>query len=323
MMKSLFYIPAVLVSCFFSVAILADVVQKQALSFSAVDALTSDIDDLDKTVLVIDFQDTLAALPCDFTSPSQEKCPYLGSAAWFNWQRSLLEKEPDSQYLVAKDELSLLEIASIILTSSQLVSPEALIPQVLESLGKQGARIMFMTKYDRNQRLTERAALSLVLNEQDKTSLGDLLHRYSPRLEDSHNALAVCNESEASNISYQNGVLYTAGQNTSSVSKCFFELYNTQLSKALEDEVKEGAKGDKVKEVAEIVFIDDSYSNIEELYSTYRSHKELDAFLLHYVALDSDWKNLFSDGHEAVLQEQAHQKWLTIKDDVMSQIFVK
>jgi len=317
MIKPVSLLLTIFVVCFLSLSLKADIVQKQAISFSELETLVNDIDAPEKTLVAIDLQDTLVTLPCDLSIESKKNCSYLGSVAWLNWQSSLLVNNPDSQYLVAEDQFSLLQITSIILSGRKLGYTEKVIPFILENLVDKGVRVMFVTQYDRHQRLAEVAAVSLNLSEGSNNSLASLLSLHSPVVIDSHNTVAACNVSDESFISYQNGVLYTSGQNKSLVLKCFLELYNTQLAA---NETVEKQQKDDVKQARKIIFIDDSYQQVESLYDEYRGNNDYDVFSLHYLALREKWKSVFDGDNERLLQKQAHTDWLKIKEDVLNQV---
>lgn len=304
----------------------ADIVQKRILDFSGVQDMVNDIDNVDKTLVIVDFQDATLGITCNYEEPTAENCPYLGSRPWFNWQLSLLENESESDYLVAKDKAELIEISNVFLETSAMEYVEESIPTILDTFAKDNIRVMFITQYGSLHRIVESKGVSMPLNEKEKTSLADIMALKSPMLNEPLTALAVCNSTEKAKVNYQNGVLYTAAENKGEAIQCFLEQYNAQLSELAEadktDEAKESSDGNKIAEEArKVVYVNDSYQESEDLYNVYRGNNDYDIFSLYYAKADNQWKPLLADGKEAELQMAAHKEWLEMKESVFKKVY--
>lgn len=298
----------------------ADIVQKSVVDFSGVQEMLNDINKAEKTVLILDFQGTTSMLSCDYQKPTAESCPYLGSKSWFDWQLSLLEGESDSDYLIAKDKAELIEISNVFLETALMEYTEESIPKIIDTFSKNNVRIMFVTQYGSMHRLVESKAVLMPLNEKEKTSLADVMSLGSPQLNEPLTALSVCNSTEKAKVNYQNGILYTAGENVIGAVQCFLDQYNAQLSELAK---QEGSEKTKLKEARKVVYVSDSYQDVAELYDVYRGNNDYDIFSLHYTKSEQLWKPLLADGKEVELQIAAHKKWLEIKEDVFKKVYLE
>jgi len=132
------------VSC---ISVQADIVQKRIVTFDGVQEMVEDIANAEKTLVVLDFQDTTLGVTCNYDEPTTENCSYLGSRPWFNWQLSLLESDPDSDFLVAKDKAELVEVSNVFLEKASMEYVEETIPTILDAFAKDDIRVMFITQY--------------------------------------------------------------------------------------------------------------------------------------------------------------------------------
>jgi len=310
----------------FCISAQADIVQKRVVDFAGVQQMVDNINNAEKTLLVLDFQDAVLGVSCDYENPTAENCSYLGSKPWFNWQLSLLENESDSEFLVAKDKFELVEISNVFLETAAVEYTEESIPVILDTLAKDNIRIMFVTKYGSLHRIAESKGVSMPLNKEEKTSLADIMALKSPYMDEPLITLGVCNSTEQAKVNYQNGILYTAAENKSKALECFLEQYNAQLSDLAEAEKADDSKDSKqeteeVVQARKVVYVNDSYQETEDLYKVYRGNNDYDVFSLHYTKSDELWKPLLADGKEAELQMAAHKQWIEIKEDVLKKVY--
>ena len=310
----------------FCISTQADIVQKRIIDYAGVQQMVEDIDNAEKTLLVLDFQDATLGVSCDYEKPTAENCAYLGSKPWFNWQLSLLESEPNSEFLVAKDKAELVEISNVFLETSIVEYTEESIPATLDAFAKDNIRIMFITQYGSLHRIAESKGISMPLNKEEKTSLADIMALKSPQLDEPLTTLRVCNSTEQAKVNYQNGVLYTAAEDKSKALKCFIEQYNAQLSDLAEAEKTDEPKDSKqeikkVEEARKVVYVNDSFQESEDLYNAYRGNNDYDIFSLYYIKSDELWKPVLADGKEAELQKAAHKEWVEIKESVFKKVY--
>ena len=292
----------------------ADVVQKQAVDFAEVKSVIEKVKNPSEILLIFDFEDTTVRTACDVEKPTGENCSYLGSKAWFDWQLNLLNKEPDSKYVAAKDTDELVEIYNVLLEQKTLSYTEELVPALISEFADKGLEMMFVTHFNSLYRFVESKSTEMFLNEKKQKRLSDILAYHSPKLDEPLTALAACNSTEEAKVNYQNGVLYTAAQNKPHAIGCFVEQYNAQLAElAKEDE--------SIVEKRKVISIDDNYDHVSELYEVYRGNKDYFVFSLHYLTPQTLWEPLLADGKEAELQEQAHKKWLETKAEVLKKVY--
>jgi len=240
-----------------------------------------------------------------------------------------LESEPSSEYLVAKDKAGLRNISNVLLDSGVMAFTEESIPALLESFSNKGLRVMFITQYGSLNRLVEKKAIFLPVNEKLKTTLADIMVSKSPQLNEPLTELAVCNSTDVPKVNYQNGVLYTAGEDKVMALECFLKQYNSQLSFLAKQRNSESVdigtaeSVQIVEEARKLIFIDNSYRESEGLYNVYRGNNDYDVFSLYYTKLEELWKPLLEGEKEVELQKQAHQQWLDKKETVLEMLVIE
>lgn len=165
-------------------------------------------------------QSVLLALDIDNTVMSMDND--LGSDHWFEWQRYLLENEPDSPLLVAKTFDELLKVQGILYDQGRMHPPELEQPGMIARLQKLGiATILLTSRGPEFRAVTERelvrcgydfAATALpVSNVPNGTFLAyDPLNPEKAGL--SAAELATYKLGEPRPVSYVDGVFMTAGQ---------------------------------------------------------------------------------------------------------------
>ena len=58
----------------FCISTQADIVQKRIIDYAGVQQMVEDIDNAEKTLLVLDFQDATLGVSCDYEKPTAENC---------------------------------------------------------------------------------------------------------------------------------------------------------------------------------------------------------------------------------------------------------
>jgi hypothetical protein len=254
---------------------------------------------IDKTLIVMDDDDTLTMMQCDEQSDPQ-KCQYLGGPAWYAWQSNLIKKNDNTEYRVAKTEEELLQISALLLDINDMPYTDSHIPSILASLTDKGAKLLV---------LTARGHSNLSASESQFTDLP--AHQNSAKnflsfIRD--NALKGRKSGIASfagptipsscqlkrPIAYQQGVMYASGQNKGEMLKCLLgETESGQITK--------------------IAFIDDTLKNVEDVYSAYELNKHYNVKAMHYTLLAKHKQALTKGKNANKYQKEAHKRWLAIK----------
>lgn len=290
-----------LVNIIFSTFSSADSEIQEIASFKALHKIALDLgkENLSKTLLVMDDDDTLTMMSC----PDQSKinrCQYLGGPAWYSWQNSLLGTQ--SKYRVANTMDELLEISTLLFAMNDMPYTEQDVPQVINELSKLGVRLLVETargsdtasatsrqftklsvkdpKYKNFMSLIQKNALPAT-----KSSIPSIASPYIPRCKQAG--------SKPRLISYQQGVMYVAGQNKGKMLQCL--LKRTESSS-----------------IKNIIFIDDTLENVIDIAEAFESSK-FNVTALHYTALTGH-KNALTTGPLAeTFQNNAKYRWEIIK----------
>ena len=279
-----------------------NIVFKQALSVTQIQVLVEKLNYPEGTLVVMDDADALMKQECE--SPSA--CIYLGSPVWREWQKSLLEKEPESKYLVANTTEGIDEVASYLLKSSRVTFAESETEEVLRFLASKGVHLLVQTEKGETDKaaLKERLMSLNVGNGEDSESLAGLIkeNAFLNDGEDFSVYKKECTPVDAKPLTYEAGVLYANSGNKAKVLKCIVDKYNFEADK--------NAKSNRIKNV---IFLDDNSQNASDLYYAYRGDRRHNVFALSYTAL-KQYKSEFLTGvNSTELQERAHQQWLEVK----------
>jgi hypothetical protein len=248
------------------------------------------------TLLVMDDDDTLNMIKCTDT-----QCQYLGGPAWYSWQKSLLTKE--SPYRVAATENDLSKITTLLLSINYMTYPESDIPNVLESLSKSGVKLLVETaRGPSHLSATENQFNHLQLAQgSNHKNLLDLINKNAligkkSKITSLASPFIPCGKDApqgAYAVSYQQGVMYAAGQNKGMILNCL--LKSTESS---------GIKN--------IVFIDDTLVNVQHVYNQFKG-SELNVKAIHYTALAEHKKALTVGRNKMQYQDVAWARWEAIK----------
>lgn len=279
-------------------------------------------DSIKHTLIVMDDDDTLTMMKChDPKSP--EHCQYLGGPAWYAWQSSLVpplmnknglapskaEKKIAKQYRVADTQEKLLNISTLLLAMNDMPLTEKAIPDILGGLTKKGAKVLVLTARGvSNVSATERQFSLLRSFPAEEGSFLSSIERHA--LVDKKSGIAsmagpiIPSSCQASrSIAYQQGVMYVSGQNKGHMLKCLLERTNS-------------------RHIKNIVFIDDTLANAEDVFNSFEQSKTYNVKSLHYtllfehkLALTKESKNQSVNKY----QKKAHKRWTAIKKVLVNQ----
>lgn len=251
------------------------------------------------TLLVMDDDDTLTMMSCpDHTQP--ETCQYLGGPAWYAWQNSLIGT--GSPYRVAVDSHDLLEISALLLSMNKMLYTEYDVPEKLRELTESGVRLLVETaRGSSNLSATVSQFENLpVKSGSNSESFLDLIRENALVGKESRQSsiaspFHMCVEKLTRPISYQQGVMYVAGQDKGVSLKCFLERTESSSIKY-------------------IVFIDDTLENVKNVYRAFKGNRHIDVKALHYTALQDHKAALTEGDMAATYQGNAHNRWNSIKN---------
>ncbi len=222
----------------------------------------------ERILLVLDIDNTLLAMD----NP-------LGSDQWFEWQRYLLDNEPNSKLLVADSFPGLLEAQGLLYNLSHMHPPQDNLPGLIRRLQALGVRTLVLTSRGPEFRAATERELRRNGYNFAKTALpvhdiprGDFLpydldHPETDGL--TKNEIAKFHLTEPRPISYENGIMMTAGQNKAA-------MLLTLLHDAGED-------------VDAVVYDDDNIRHVAAVYAGVLDRgKEITAF--HYTRENANVK---------------------------------
>ena len=256
------------------------------------------------TLLVMDNDDTLTMMPCpDSSEPTQ--CQYLGGPAWFAWQNDLLDGP--SHYRVAKNQNELLAISALLFAISNMSYTEENVPGLLQRLASRGVRLLVeaargstevsATERQYNQLQTPGDTpltfLELISNNSLVMGAGNSTSLPGPFIP--------CGIPGTRPVSYQQGIMYLAGQNKGVILQCLLQYYELRV------------KLNPGLPVKHIVFIDDDEKNVEDVFQAFKHSVAYKVQVLHYTALQRHKRALTEGQHKDSFQKKTKQRWLAIK----------
>lgn len=262
-----------------------------------------------ETLIVMDDDDTLTMMSC--TNPNKPKdCQYLGGPAWYKWQSDLLTDNPNSPFLVAKTEESLLNIAALLLSLNDMTYTENDIPKVLKKLTKKGAKLLVLTaRGPSNLSATEMQFSNLYLSDKQKNNFLDFINQNalsgkSSQVPSFPGPFKPADCAIERNTLYQQGVMYVAGQNKGKMLQCFLKHTHSESIK-------------------NIIFIDDTLANVEDVYAAFETSTNYRVKALHFTLL-SEHKNRLtsptSNQNQNPYQLEAYKRWQMIKTILSSEL---
>jgi len=279
-------------------------------------------DEMKRTLVVMDDDDTLTMMEC--TNPDRtSSCQYLGGPAWYSWQSNLIteyEKSADKKipllpYQVAVNQTDLLKISSLLLSINEMVYTENNIPEILLSLSQAGVKLVVLTaRGSSNISATEAQFSARKVAGGEYTDFLDLISKNSLKGNKSGMTSIAspfipkhCNMNpdlpNARLASYRQGVMYVAGQNKGAMLQCLLSL--TDSSK-----------------IRNIVFIDDTKQNVNDVYNAFSKSQNYNVTALHYTKLQKHKLALTEGGRAKEYQKAANTRWVSIKNNLNQQLIL-
>ena len=282
----------------------ADAVRSSVASFGELRAMMEGLgpDELRHSLLVMDDDDTLTMMPCpDRSDPG--RCQYLGGPAWYAWQSQLVKEGSPGR--VADDTPGLLDIATLLFAVNYMAYTEPDLPEVLETLSDAGAKLLVLTARGPDTLSATEAQLGNRRVAGDRYgSFLDLIKRHALVGEGSGIASLAgpflpldCDarsDGKPRAVSYQQGVMYVAGQNKGGMLHCLLDRTESA-------------------DIRHIFFIDDTLENVVDVYEAFADRPGPSVHALHYTRFN-DHKAALTTGPQAQrLQWNAQRRWDTIK----------
>lgn len=302
---------AVLISTITSTTLFANAQIQPAGSFDVIKARVQGFGDegMKQTLIVMDDDDTLTMMQCtDQKKP--EKCQYLGGPAWYSWQSELIETNSTSKYRVAQDDSHLLAIATLLLSINDMPYTDDIIPSVLSELPQKGSKLMVLTARGvTNVSATESQFQDLYMTDANKINFLSFIKRHAlvgkkSRISSIAGPIQPRDCNAKRPFAYQQGVMYVAGQNKGEMLQCL--LARTES-----------------KHIKNIIFVDDTLQNVEDVYASFEHSKKYNVYAYHYTKLEAH-KNalttLRGKQKENIYQEKANERWLKIKQTLASEL---
>ncbi len=219
--------------------------------------------------------------------------------------------------LVANNMGDLLDIAALLLAINNMpYTEEKEVPSVLKTLTKDQAKLLVLTaRGTSNLSATESqfAALTATKADQKKgttvVSFQELIHNNALKGTKSgiasiagpfkpQKCLPKPDRAKAREVSYQQGVMYVAGQNKGEMLKCL-------LSRTDSSQIKN------------IFFIDDTLQNVVDVFSAFEGQDQYKVTAMHYTYLKKH-KEAFMG--EKALQDKANKRWEDVKDSLSAHL---
>ncbi|MBT6051540.1 MAG: DUF2608 domain-containing protein [Candidatus Scalindua sp.] len=254
------------------------------------------LEDLPKTLVVMDDDDTLTMMGCQGQTEANT-CQYLGGPAWFSWQSGLAK---DSPYCVANSFEDLLKISSLLLAINDMVYTEHDVPTVLNSLTGSKVHLLVLTaRGPSNSSATARQFADLPVTGPEHMNFLELIRHNSlignkSQIHSIASPFIPCDVSNARSVSYQQGIMYVAGQNKGEMLKCL--LNSTESSS-----------------IKHIFFIDDTLENVKDVHAAFEDSKKYNVIAIHYMALEAHKKALTKGPMAETYQNNAKGRWDKIK----------
>ena len=220
----------------------------------------------ESVLLVCDIDNTLLAMDRE-----------LGSDQWFEWQEYLLDNEPDSPDLVAKDFKQLLAAQGVLFHLGKMHPPEEDLPEHIKTLQQAGVSTLVLTS--RGHQFREYTMRELAANGYDFPSTALPITDppcgvYFPYDLDNIGASGLTSDEakrfglrEPRGITYRAGVMMTAGQHKGA-------MLLTLLARC-------------PKAFKAVVFVDDHGRHVTRVYDAL-SGRGIDATVFHYKKEDTN-----------------------------------
>jgi len=307
--SGLFMIVFLFISCSIGYA---DSSKSQVGSFQQLKEIVMEMGEPHSTLVVMDDDDTLTMMRCSSES-KPDSCQYLGGPAWYAWQSNLVGTA--SPYRVADTEGELLNISTLLFAMNKMDYTEEDLPSVLYDLTGKGVRLLVETaRGGSNLSATEMQMDNLKVNDSNHSSFLDTISKNSLRMGPMNisslpSPFTPCNISGTREVVYQQGIMYVAGQNKGVMLNCLLKYYENHNS------------GNTAFPVKNIVFIDDTQKNVDDVYNAFKDNTYYTVKALHYNALDNHKAALTAKGKQGdKLRNAAKERWEAIHSTLSQQL---
>jgi hypothetical protein len=241
----------------------------------------------ERILLAVDLDNTLLAMD----EP-------LGSDQWFEWQRYLLENEPESKYAVADSFHGLLAAQGLLYDTSSMHPPQENLPGLVRRLQQMGIRTIVLTSRSPEFRTATERELKRNGYDFAKSALSapnlpeGTFQPYDPKdpVKDGLTRAEIerFHLNAPRPISYENGIMMTAGQHKGA-------MLLTLLHDAASD-------------IDAVVYDDDNIRHVANVYAAMLARgKEITAF--HYTREEPNVKN-FNFGSK----KEVHRQWQRVSE---------
>lgn len=286
-----------------SVAATAEASKHELSAYSDLKAAISDFDPA-TTLLVFDNDDTISTMPCR----DEQSCQYLGGAAWFDWQDELLGHA--SPYRVAEDFGDLLAISSFIFNATNMQITDPALPGVVTELTSSGMRFIVETARGSDTvNATERQLSALTSPDGKSYNMLALVRATALTFADAdlpsiESPFQPCSMNGTRPVTYRQGVMYLAGQDKGLMLKCLLRLNAAD------------ADGREAMPVRQIVFVDDTPKNVDDVVAAFRDEPDITVKAFHYSAYDAHKARLTKGPTAKSLQDRSKARWEQINASI-------
>jgi Protein of unknown function (DUF2608) len=236
----------------------------------------------DHVLLVLDIDNTIMAMNHE-----------LGSDQWFEWQKFLLDNQPNSKYLVAKDFTGLLEAQGTLYNLAKMHPPQKDLPAIIGRMQGLGVHTLLLTSRGPEYRIATERELRANGYDFARTELpvhdlpgGDYLpYDLDDLAADglTKKDAAAFKLGEPRRVSYANGLFMTAGQPKGAMMITMLKYANPDIKA--------------------VVYVDDNIRHVAYVFAAVAGRgKEITAY--HYTREDSN-VNRFQYGNK----DDVAQRW--------------
>lgn len=242
----------------------------------------------EQVLVVIDIDNTLLAMN-----------QHLGSDQWFNWQSGLLQSDPGSTDLVAKDFDSLLDVQGTLFSLSGMHPPQPELPAHVKTIQESGVTTVVLTSRGPGYRDASERELKSNGYDLAKTALRidekrGLFMPFDPERPDAHGLSAQIIESikgRLSPVTYSNGIYMTAGQHKG-------YMLRSLLARAIPNN---GARHE-ARAFRAIVFVDDHEKHTTRMHEAFEEFP-IDIATFRYSREDGNVSNFHASSKRHVVDD--------------------
>ncbi len=224
----------------------------------------------------------------------------LGGVGWYNWQSELLQKNPQSPMLVAHDIGELLKIQTLLFAMSEMSPTSTHVLPALTNYLKSNIPMIIETS---RGPLMEDVTLQQLqdakfINNQNQLIFQQTGVKNSAGVPSIAGDFPLCNK-PSRDMSYDFGVFFTSGLDKGQALQCLLQKL-------------------KVTTPRLIIFVDDTESNINNMYQAYLNTPNVEVICIHYTKENQRETNFVNDTTHQ--QELASHRWKHIRNVITKNI---